>query len=265
MLRPSALPVVLSGPEVLFRLGEITLTDSVVRSSMPSGAWLHGEDHLPTAGSLGVLVDNVLGYALIDSAPEGSWSVSTAISLHVHPALAEAKELRAEAWTTQVDRSGGFAQGVVRAERGEVVAACSQRGRHVPAPAEGLGGPRPAHELGLDLDHDAVAALVGLRPAGVGSLELSVDERVTNPMRNLHGGIGLCAVDAAARVALAGTGDPVVPVSIETVYLRPLPLGGEARFEAEVVQRGRTLAVVDVVTTSGGRPTMRGRVTAQPR
>jgi acyl-coenzyme A thioesterase PaaI-like protein len=94
------LPIVDAGPQSLFRIGRVVADGAVVRASMPTGPWLRGPGGGSTAGALGVLVDNVLGYAMIGSRPPEQWSVSTEIALDVlGPLPADGSPLYAEART----------------------------------------------------------------------------------------------------------------------------------------------------------------------
>ena len=56
-----------------------------------------GPSGLPCAGSLAVLVDNALGYAMIAELPKGCWSVSAEISIELCAAIPiDGSLLRAE-------------------------------------------------------------------------------------------------------------------------------------------------------------------------
>lgn len=253
------LPIVDAGPESLLGVGRVHADGEVVRGSMPSGAWLRGPDGSVTLGSLGVLVDNVLGYAIIAHRPPGHWSVSTEISLDLlAPLPSDGSRLHAEARTVQADATGGFAVGEVRDEDGRLVAACHQRGRYV------ASGPDPS-AITFDLPEDVsdLATLVGFRWAEAGS-RLEVAPVVENPMRNLHGGITLAATDLAAAYALADGGPPLVIASLHVVYARPVPAGSILELSTTVQHRGRGLGCVEVVGSVAGRPCTLGRATAQP-
>jgi acyl-coenzyme A thioesterase PaaI-like protein len=63
---PDEVPLVLeSSPELIFRVARPVAEGEAVSSSMPVGPWLNGPTGRPLAGALGVLVDNVLGYAIM--------------------------------------------------------------------------------------------------------------------------------------------------------------------------------------------------------
>lgn len=252
------LPIVDAGPEALFRVGRVYVDGDRVRGSMPVGPWLGGADGLTTAGSLGVLIDNVLGYAIIASRPLDHWSVSTEITLDVVGDLAAATgQLHAEATTVHADGLGGFAVGRVYDDAGTLMASCTQRGRFVPAD-------RATVESPIVLDHvdevDDLASLIELD----GHL-LEVTPRLQNPMRNLHGGIAITVSDLVAADTLAATDGPrLTTASIHMAFLRPTSGGAHAAYAAQVLHRGRTSALVDVVGTVGDRVCTTARVAAHP-
>jgi uncharacterized protein (TIGR00369 family) len=253
------LPIVDAGPEALFRVGRVYVDGDLVRGSMPVGPWLGGPDGLTSAGSLGVLVDNVLGYAIIASRPPDHWSVSTEITLDVVSDLATATgRLHAEASTVHADPIGGFAIGRVYDEAGTLVASCTQRGRFVPAARATIESPVLLDEIDEATDLAALLELDDHR--------LEITPRLQNPMRNLHGGIAITVSDLVAAAALAATdGPPLVTASIHMAFLRPTPGGAHAAYTADVLHRGRTSALVDVVGTVSGRVCTTARVAAHPR
>jgi uncharacterized protein (TIGR00369 family) len=246
-----------SGPEGLFALDGLTADGGTVRGGMITGPWMAGPGGRPGAGCLGVLVDDVLGYALIARRPQERWSVSTEISIDVlGPVPGDGTRLQAETELLITDAQGGLASGRVLDESGRVIALCRQRGRFVPqlplsgAEAALTGGPQlPAPDPAAGTD---AASLLGLRWAGPGSPEpvLEVTDRLANPLGNLHGGVSLCASELVAIEALLPSGPPLVTASVHIAYLRPSPIGTVASFTATVQHRGRTLGIVQVVGTN---------------
>jgi hypothetical protein len=59
------LPTTDSAPERQFRVARPIASGDVVSSSMPAGASTLGADGQPAVGALGVMVDNVLGCAVM--------------------------------------------------------------------------------------------------------------------------------------------------------------------------------------------------------
>jgi uncharacterized protein (TIGR00369 family) len=274
MSRPptrSSLPVVSLGPEALFRVSDFAHDGVVTKGSMQTGTWMLGPDGLPCAGSLGVLVDNALGLALIAKRPQGYWSVSAEISIELCAAIPiDGSLLRAEATLVQADAFGGLASARVLDEGGRVIALCSQRGRFIESDQGSM--PAPAWDADGDpLPHSSTsgaASLVGaeLLPTADGAkLNLTVTPRLVNPLGNLHGGISLCVSELVGLAALQQSGPQLETTSVHVVYARPVPLGCSVSFHASVTHRGRSLAVAQVISTNEGKPCTITTVTAHAK
>ena len=240
-----------TGPEALLRMGELTAQDRVFRGSMPVGPWLAAQRRTP-AGTLAVLVDDLLGYALTDDLPSGRWSVSTEITLDVLRPLPTSGRLLADARVVQSDAQGGFAAGTVRTEDGTRIAVCTQRGRFIPAP-DGLveegawgGPPRPG-----DLER-----LLGVRDG----VPLTTTDVHANEGGNLHGGVSMLVSDVVAGALAPG----LVTSSIHITYTRAVPIGAEITWRAEVRHPGRSLTVVDVDGVVDDRVCTTARVVLHP-
>ncbi|MGW6356319.1 PaaI family thioesterase [Streptomyces sp. NPDC055092] len=254
-----------SGPERLLQIGAIAATGDTVSSSMATGRWLNGPEQRPLAGSLGVLVDNVLGYAIMLDRPRDRWSVSSEISIDLCRALpADGSRLRADAQIIHSDSRGGIATGNVTDATGRLIAVCRQHGRWAPPPvdrpAPAGGGRRHATNLLELIDAQA-------KPRDDGAeLHLVATVDLVNPLGNLHGGIALCASDAAAHAALHSAGRSLDTASVHISYLRPVPLGTVMHFDASLVHQGRSFAVVSVTATNtAGKPCTTATVTAAAR
>jgi uncharacterized protein (TIGR00369 family) len=210
-------------------------------------------------GSLGVLIDNVLGYAIIARRPPGHWSVSTEISMDLlEPLPLDGSRLHASAQVVHADATGGFAVGEVLDDDGRLLAVCRQRGRFV------RSGPDP-DPVAFDLPEDVACLqhLLGATRRTTG-LEVEVTGVLENPMHNLHGGITLSLADLAASHALDDGGPTLVTGSIHVTYVRAVPGGTTVSVDAEVQHRGRSLGSVEVLGRVGDRVCTIGRVSAQP-
>jgi uncharacterized protein (TIGR00369 family) len=264
--RSDPLPeLVVGGPETIFGVTDLSFDGPTARASMPVTGALVRSGGI-TAGSLGVLIDIALGYALVAARPPGFWSVSSEIAVEALGGLRSARgRLRAEAEVVDVDALGGLARGRVFDDTGELVALCSQRGRFVPVPVGGTSASAGGYERlpagGELLD------LIGAEqlPSDQGArLQFVASDAVTNPLGNLHGGIGLCCSDLAAHLALGSSNGPWATTSLQTSYVRPVPGGAQVEFRATARHRGRGLAVVDVDGVVDGRLCTIARVTLQP-
>ncbi|GLY40396.1 hypothetical protein Amsp01_064190 [Amycolatopsis sp. NBRC 101858] len=230
------------GPEALFA---VTVFEDGVRAEMTTGPWSD------SAGSLGVLADNVLGYALIEGAPAGLWSVSAEISLDFFrlPPV-DGTTLRAEGRTLHATSATGLAEGSIVDAQGRLVSRCRQWGRYV-----ALSGPAPE---GRPTTTPTVGLLAKIREqvsAADGRAELRIDvgDDLVNPIGTLHGGISLWLAELTASAALARP--DFVPASLTATYPRPFPHGEVATFRAEVVTAGRRMAVTRVIGANrAGKP-----------
>lgn len=256
------LPIIPAGPESLFQVPRVEVDGEWLRSSMPTGPRLAGPDGRTVGGSLGVLIDNVLGYALIAHRPRDQWSVSTEIALDLlGPLPVDGSTLHAEARVEYVGGGGGvgFASGRVVDDSGRSVAMCRQWGRFVPATTALEVGAAPFESA----DGDDLCSLLGARSVSPSGLSLDVAGALQNPMHNLHGGIALCASDLAAVLALADDGPRLATTSVKILYARPVPGASRLDLRTTVRHRGRSLATVDVVGAVGGRVCTLTTVTAQ--
>jgi uncharacterized protein (TIGR00369 family) len=243
-------PTAVGGPERLFRFSRIPAEGSEILGSMTTGPWLAGTDAVPRAGALGVLVDNVLGNAIIASHPEGRHAVSTEISIDVVGAIpVDGTTVRAQARTVEVDATGGLALGEVADVSGEVIAHCRQRGRFVdPRPVVSPnGGGRGVEEIAQASDLMTLIGTVASMTEDGDSLELMSAPPLANPSGNLHGGISLCVSEWLGARALGRFAGPLTTASVHIAYVRSVPIGHRVRYTTDVVHTGRTLGVAHVV------------------
>ena len=249
------LPVVDTGPEALFRLGEITASADpegpVFRGSMAVGPWLGVAGRTP-AGAVAVLLDDVLAYAITEDEPPGMWSVSAEITLDVLRPLPAIGTLHAEARLVHADSLGGLATGTVTDANGTVLALASQRGRYVKAPdglvEEGAWGSPPAPG---DMER-----LLAVR-AGV---PMATSDVLANESDSLHGGISMLCSDLVA----AALAPELVTASLHITYTRGIAIGAEVLWRADVRHPGRSLTVVDVDGLVDGKVCTTARVVLHP-
>ncbi|WP_328611177.1 PaaI family thioesterase [Amycolatopsis sp. NBC_00345] len=248
--QPAFLP---GGPEALFAVDGFAYTDGEVRARMLLGPW---SDGLGGAGSIGVLVDNILGYALIAQAPDERWSVSTEISVDfLRPLPGNGTWLSARGRTVDVGAAAGLAEGSVFGEDGRLIARSRQWGRFVGRGPGPDGDVLPGHHSRAtasvlnDLRQEVGAA------EGRAQLRFGVADELVNPHGTLHGGVTLWAAGLVAGAALSTLTATLNPASIAVSYLRPFPHGDVAEIQAEVVSRGRSLALTRVTGRNrAGKP-----------
>ncbi|MGY0541457.1 PaaI family thioesterase [Nocardioides sp. YJ-D4] len=256
----SAPPLFARGPETLFGVGVVTQpspASDLIRGSQPT--ILEGPDGRPAVGSLGVLADNVLGYSLIASLPEGSWTVSTEIWIDVvAPLPTRQTGVLAEGRTVQ---RGSYATGSVTDNDGDLLALIRERGRLVDTPVTALARDVPAAPARIGTD---VMDRLGLLPKDDDTLIVEVDEELENPRRALHGGVSLCAAEVAASWSRVQANPDLATSSLHVVHNRPIPSGCVVEFRATTRHAGRRLWVTDVTGLVEGRAAVIARVTAEP-
>lgn len=240
-------------PEHMLGLNTVDIVDDEVIGSIETGPWLSWNETTGAAGSLGVLVDVVLAYAIVADRPPGKSSVSTEITINTFGAVPiDGTRLIARARRIHRDHRGGFAGGEVRTADGSLIAVASQRGRFVPTGDP----PGPARRTSGD---DRSAGLERLlwpdgdrpRPDADGHIVLPAGPRFVNHLGNLHGGISILLAEELAMGAVRRDGDHLTTASIHMGYVRPIPAGSEVTLEAAVLHRGRTSAVVRVSGRTG--------------
>ncbi|WP_352231500.1 hotdog fold thioesterase [Actinomadura sp. NBRC 104425] len=235
---------------------------------MRTGPWTEGPDGRPCLGSLGVLVDDMLGYAVVRARPEDHWP--TSLEIHVefsgHMPI-DGSPIYAESRAIDLSPSGGLAQGRLFDAAGRTIAIASQRLRYIPGtPSAVLSAASTAEGTAGEPARDAAPATAAdFRPATTleqlggtltrhdsgARLAIPVSPAVSNPNRTLHGGIMLCATEIAGHHAVQSAERPLRTGAVHISYLRPGPLEGEVVFEATTVHRGRSLAVAQVVSRNG--------------
>lgn len=255
--QPARVRVVHDNPAHLFGIDTPRQYGWRVRASAPSGPHLLGPDGRVALGSIGVLVDEVLGYAVMAGLGDGAWSISTEIWIDLlGGALPAEGDLTAEATSIQ---HGSFSTGEVRAQDGSLLASCRQRGRRVDFDASTVEPrtvrpPRPGGE--------SVAELLGLDLAG-SRTTLVVAENHVNPRGLLHGGVSLAACEVAATAARVAAGSFLATTSIHVAHTRPVPLGSVVELVVEPRHAGRTLWLSDVHALVDGKTCATGRVSAE--
>ncbi|MBM7517973.1 PaaI family thioesterase [Nocardioides nitrophenolicus] len=236
-----------SGPEDLFEVSGLRQCSDGVGGLMTLGAWGRGADGRLAVGALGVLADEVLGYALMASLPQDEWSISTEIWLDVVSELpGPGVDLVGHATPVQ---TGAFSTGEIRDGRGRLLVSCRQRGRSVSRPDEDAVAAAPSVAPAAA---DGIEAVLGLRAAADGWV-LDARPELANPKGMLHGGISLAASEAVATRARVDRGSSLRTTSVHIVHTRGIPAGASVVFDVEHRHAGRTLWVTHVVGRVDGK------------
>jgi uncharacterized protein (TIGR00369 family) len=254
-VRGVTVPYLRGAAEAAFGVDEVSGDHARTVGSMRTGPWSTDLDGSPCAGALGVLIDDVLGYAVVAARPPGHWAVSTEIHADFGQDLPRPDaQLRAESSAIALGPRGGLASGTVRTAAGELIATATERLQYVPGEPGGLsetGEVEPA-PVDADADQRSLPELLGAvrgGTAGTALLRFTPTTALANPVANLHGGVLFAAAELVGRWALAPGAPPLVTSSVHLAFLRPLRLHAEVRLEASAVHRGRALGVAHVVAT----------------
>ncbi|MTD15163.1 hypothetical protein GIS00_14565 [Nakamurella sp. YIM 132087] len=250
------------GAERLFRVHDVQPGRVGVVGHMSAGDWMLGPDGIRSPGSLGVLIDDTLGYAMVASQPPGGWTTSTEITMEVFDAFRHStSDLVAEARVADKSSHGYLASCTIKDAEGTQVAACHMRGRsmHFDRTAQPLPARAPE---GVDLPGQLILQDT-VRDEQSAELRFEVVPAIQNPMFNLHGGVGFCAIAMSAGHLLQGLDPRFAATSIHAFYPRPVPGGSLATVRSELRTRTRTLAMVDVEIKSEGKTRVVGRVVGE--
>jgi uncharacterized protein (TIGR00369 family) len=253
-------PFIVGGPEIIFRVAPVVAREETFLGAMETGRWVTGPDGRPCSGSLGVLLDDTLGYAVVHSRPADCWAttVETSVSFCA-PIPAGASTLRAQSRAVTIGPSGGVAQVNVTDATGQPVAFGTQRMRWIswtPYYLDGAGTHAPS-DAGPPSEAPTLEQLGGSISATATGAVLTLPPRPTlvNPMGILHGGISFCASEMAGRAAVQRPGADLTTASVHITFVRPGPVSEPAIFEAVTLHRGRTLAVSQVTSRNAAGKT----------
>jgi acyl-coenzyme A thioesterase PaaI-like protein len=247
------------GPEETFGVGAVVPGPDGVRGTMPLRPVLSGPDGQPSVGSLGVLVDDVTGYAVNTRLADGTWSVTTEIWLDLLAPVPATGDLSAHAQVVRGSKVSVFTSGTVHDRSGHCIAVCRQRGRALPeAPAQ----VRPSDYRVPSAATDA-AGLIGLRSLGPDRTGFTVTAHLENPLRILHGGITFCASEIAATSSRSAAGVDLPTSSVHVVYARAIPAGADVDLTVTTRHAGRSFWVSEVTGRVEGRVCSVATVTAQ--
>jgi len=250
-----------AGPESLFGVGRVIQSGAEVTGTMPTGRPYTGPDGRPSIGALGVLIDNVLGYVIIDSLVGGLWSISTEIWLDMTaPLPSDGSRVTASASSVLTDHRSGFSIGRIVDANGGLLGVCRQRGRAIAESPETFEVPAydaPAPTIAN------VGDLLGLVAVEPDSMTMSITPALANPRGMLHGGVSLCASEVVAVASRSTVNASLATTSIHIVHARGVPIGSCVDFRATTRHAGRTLWVTEVVGYVGEKAATLAYVSAE--
>jgi len=258
---PALIEASVGTPEHAFRMTPMIVGDEGIEGSMRPGGLPHGADGRPAAGAVGVLVDDVLGFALIAAVRRPSWSVSVEISLDFLEPLTSTGALHVTGHGTDVDGLAGFASGDLRDDNGRVLVKARQHGRFLPRTHGAPSGQSTVVEpLASVLDLLGAVTSSDLQGA---TLTIADTRPWLNPLGGVHGGVAICAAEAVATCATMDSAQPLRTTSMSVSFGRPVKGEGPVIFKTRTIHNGRTLRLIDVTGSVDGRPCAFARVVRQ--
>ncbi|MBD0860321.1 thioesterase family protein [Gordonia sp. zg691] len=260
-MQTSTTGFVVGGTEALFRVQPVTLSPDDATMSVGSGLWLTDPDAGVLRGSLGVALDDVTGSVVAAGAPPGRWPVSLGIRLDfVADPPVDGTPMRATGALVSRTATGGVTRGAVIGADDAVIALVTQRSHLVEVEAVPVSA---TPQIDTAANHVQLREVLGLAPFAHGEWVLPPNPFAANSMGNVHGGVLICASEAAAMSAVGAAGE-LRTSSIDIIYVRPCDADAVTTFRTEVVHQGRSLVVVRVIADNvEGRPCSIATVTAQ--
>jgi uncharacterized protein (TIGR00369 family) len=253
---PSRVTVISDAPPGLFGMSTPVQDGWCFTATIPSGTHLTGPDGRMSVGALGVLTDEILGYAVMAGLGPDAWSISTELWVDLLGVLPAEGILSGRARSVQ---HGSFAIGEVVTSDGAVVASCRERGRQVDFDVAEYEGPAPTRAAPVGRD---VVDLLSMELVDGGAL-MKVDAQHANPRGFLHGGISFALCEVAATASRVVAGSPLATTSVHVVHTRPAPLGAVVEAVVSTPYAGRSLWLSDVSALVDGKVCATARVSAQ--
>jgi len=254
-------------PESLFRVGAPRDRGEHGLTRMQTGPWMNDAAGNAAAGAIGVLVDNAVGHRVYRSRPADCASVTSELSMDVLvPPPWNTRELRAQARMQHRDEDGGFAECRVLDDTDRLVAVATTWCRYIPLPG---GVPVLESDDGWPLeapaDQHTLFDVLGAHWMDT-DLVLAPSGELTNPLGMAHGGVLMAGTELAGNHAVAAVMPDPVTTSVRMNYLRPALMDAEIAFSAEIVHRGRSVSVAQVISRgASGKPSTLATVTCRTR
>ncbi|MCG7632788.1 MULTISPECIES: PaaI family thioesterase [Gordonia] len=239
----------LGGPEVMLRIGEVSVSGERSEAHTEAGPWLADPATGVSRGALAVSCDDVTGYLVAAAGPRHRWPVSLGIRMDflADPPL-DGSSLHVTGELVARDDRGAMTTGAVLDPSGRTIATIIQRSHLIDAPR--TPGPRASARI-LEIPDGPVRQQLGLVEVAPNVLSMAPTVLSANGMGSVHGGILVCASELAAASCVRAAGD-MRTTSVDITYVRPCDAAETATFTSEVMHHGRSLSVVRVVAANRG-------------
>ncbi|MCA1007796.1 hotdog fold thioesterase [Rhodococcus hoagii] len=240
-------------PQRLFRMSRPQRLDGVNRLTMDIDG--HAPQGVSPTATLGILVDDILGFTLWDRRGDRTGVVTADLSVDfVTPTGWIGPEVVADGRAVAITEDGGIASTELRDGAGTLLATATAWGNFVDGGADrSTTVARPAAAPGSVPDA-SVSSLtrIGARfekSADGTRLVVPANPALANKLGVMHGGIQACAIDLVGNAAVSTPDAPMYTASMRINFFRPAPVDADVVFTAEVVRAGRSVAVARVTST----------------
>jgi len=241
-------------PQRLFRMRPPQRLDGFNRITMEIDG-LDSWGVSPTA-TLGILVDDILGFTLWDHRGERTGLVTADLSVDfLTPTGWVGPELHADGRVVTVTEDGGVGATEIRDADGTLIATGTAWGNFVDGGADrSTGVVRPIATAGsIPAASASPLVRIGGRFDDTDGARLVVppNPALANKLGVMHGGIQASAIDLVGNAAVSTPDAPMHTASMRINFLRPAPVDADVVFTAEVIRSGRSVAVARVTSTGG--------------
>lgn len=247
----STAPFVVAGAEALLRIGLVSQSSDQTRLSVESGRWLRDSRGAASRAALGVALDDATGYVVASNSPPGKWPVSLGIRVDflADPPM-DGSTISVTGELVTVDGNGGTTRGFAADESGAIIALVTQRSHLIEVDSPPGS---PAIRFETPTDDRPLSNHLGIIESPSGIVEMPPTPLAANGRGSVHGGILIYGSEVAALAAIDAGGE-FRTTSIDIVYVRPCNALDTTIFRTETVHRGKSLAVVRVISAnSDGR------------
>ena len=225
------------------------------RCDLAVGAWSLDRNGTPRAGALATALDHVLGEALAIHRPEGWWTTTSELTIDFLAPFDRRDRLQAKADPIRVEHRGGYAQGRLIDEHGNVVAEGSTWAHHLPPRGDFdrtvVRPPWQPVPIAANIEDHLRFERLASPPDSV-LLLLRASASWTNVFGLLHGGVWTCLAEIAAAQLVGEHNPRLVTARLHTAFVRPARGDGPVTLTARPRHMGSSFAVVEAIGRSAG-------------
>ncbi|WP_037140326.1 hypothetical protein [Rhodococcoides fascians] len=240
----------------------VSLSHEHAQLEMASGSWLTDPVVGVCRAALGVVLDDVTGYIVVSGVSAESWPVSLGIRMDfLRDPPVDGTPITVTGDIVARDGTSGTTQGSARDSLGSLLALVTQRSHVVGRRSAARDSPLRSDLFEGD---PSLRSRLEITTPSPDRLVMGQTLYAANVMGIVHGGVLVCGSEFAAMNVLGARGE-LRTTSVDIAYVRPADALRATTFRSEVVHRGRSQAIVRVVSENAvGKPCSIATVTVQP-